>query len=515
MSGKKKLLVVLLLVLLFGAVAAGLGYHSRHYVMVEFTFYPKDAQKLDLREEDISIRHFRKLSRRLPECEILWNVPFQDTAYSSDTRKITITGLTEKDIGVLDYLTELETVQAMECTDYFQLLALREHRPELTVRYQVQLGEGKYACTAQEALLKGVAVEEVAYLSCLPELKQVTCGISDPEAILAVRDYCREKGLEFCLDLGGKTVAEDTAEVEAGAVTEEDLTLLQFLPELKSLHMIDPKALAKSLLQLREELPGVDISWEREVCGKRFSTEEEVIDLSDVEVTDLDQVKKDMAYFSCVGKVFLGECGLDNEELAAYREQVREDYKVVWTVQLGEKLKARTDDTTFMPVREYVYYFNDEEAYNLRYCEDMVCIDIGHMSIHNIDWVEFMPNLQYLILAHTQLQYIEPIKHCKNLKFLELDWSPIKDLSPLVECTGLEDLNLGNTFADFEPIGQMTWLKNLWMIGCSRGAAFRMTQALTETTVMISGQATVSNGWRNLQNYYDMRDLLGMEYMSG
>ena len=132
----------------------------------------------------------------------------------------------------------------------------------------------------------------------------------------------------------------------------------------------------------------------------------------------------------------------------------------------------------------------------------------------NIDFVEFMPNLEYLILAHTQLQYIEPIRHCKKLKFLELDWSPIRDLSPLKECTALEDLNLGNTFCDVTPILEMTWLKNLWMIGCSSRAKYEMTQALPDTKIMITGEATVANGWRDLENYYEMRDLLGMHYMS-
>ena len=136
------------------------------------------------------------------------------------------------------------------------------------------------------------------------------------------------------------------------------------------------------------------------------------------------------------------------------------------------------------------------------------------MSIHNIDFVEFMPDLEYLILAHSQLNYIDPIRHCKKLKFLELDWSPLKDLSPLVECTALEDLNLGNTFADFTPIQEMTWLKNLWMIDCSTSARYAMTQALPDTKVMVTGAATVANGWRDLDNYYAMRDLLGMHYMS-
>ena len=143
-----------------------------------------------------------------------------------------------------------------------------------------------------------------------------------------------------------------------------------------------------------------------------------------------------------------------------------------------------------------------------------MAVDIGHMSIHNIDFVEFMPNLTYLILAHTQLQYIDPISTCKNLKFLELDWSPVRDLSPLTGCTGLEDLNLGKVYCSFDPITEMTWLKNLWVIECNAGVTYKMTQALPNTRVQGSGNATVASGWRNLPNYYDMRDALGMYYMS-
>jgi hypothetical protein len=60
----------------------------------------------------------------------------------------------------------------------------------------------------------------------------------------------------------------------------------------------------------------------------------------------------------------------------------------------------------------------------------------------------------------------------------------------------------------------MTWLKNLWMIDCSSRARYEMSQALPDTNIMLYGAATVANGWRNLDNYYKMRDLLGMHYMS-
>lgn len=514
MSRVKKVFMALIILLLFSSVGAGLVWHLDHYIMIDFKFYSKDAQSLDLRGQKISVRQYERLCRRLPGCDVVWDVPLSGGIWAEDAREITITSLTDSDVETLDYLTQLETVRAEDCTDYAQLLALQQRRPEVEVSYSVALGEETYSCKASRIELRNVTAEQIPLLDYLTELKTVICSGGEPETMAQLQEYCHSNGLEFGVNVGGKAILDSTKKVSAGAVTDEELILLQFLTGMEQLRMKKPKASAENLIQLRENRPDVAISWEQEICGELYSTEDEEIDLSEAEITDLDEVDRGMDYFPDARLVFLGKCDLDNEAIAAYRERVRERYKVVWIVEMGKKLTARTDDTTFMPTRERVYYFNDEEAYNLRYCEDMVCIDIGHMSISNIDFVEYMPNLEFLILAHTQVQYIEPISTCKKLKFLELDWSPIKDLSPLVECTALEDLNLGNTYADFEPIGTMKWLKNLWMIGCSTGAKYRMTQALTETKVMVSGSATVANGWRNLDNYYEMRDLLGMEYMS-
>lgn len=514
MSGKKKVLMALLILLLISAVAGGLVWHMSHYVMVDFRFYPRDVRVLELRGQEISVGHYRKLSHILPGCEIRWDVPLSGGSFPEDSREITVTVLTDSDVEVLDYLTELEMVRAQDCRDYPQLLALQTRRPEVTVHYSVPLGEETYHCGASRIEVKNMTAEQIELLACLPRLETVICSGGDTDIVEQLQDYCHENGLAFGVNVGGTAVADTVRALTADFVTEEELPLLQFLTALEKLHLVEPAAPAEALVQLKNSCPNVAVSWEMEAFGTVLSTEDTEIDFSEAEIGSIEQVKDIMAYFPDADKVFLGLCGLDNEALAAYREEVREDYRVVWTVQCGKKMTARTDDTTFMPTREHVYYFNDEEAYNLRYCEDMVCIDIGHMSISDISFVSYMPNLEYLILAHTQVQYIEPIRSCKRLKFLELDWSPIKDYSPLVECTALEDLNLGNTYADFTPIGTMTWLKNLWMIGCSTGAKYRMTQALPDTKVMVSGSATVANGWRDLENYYAMRDLLGMYYMS-
>ena len=514
MNRKKILLMVLLTLILVLSVVCGVFWHMRHYVLIDMQFYPRDVQQLDLRDREISIRHYEKLLRRLPECEILWNVPFQQTYIPCDVTEITVSTLNQQDIRNLSYFNQLESVHAEGCGDYESLMKLWKQRPDLQVEYVVPLGAETYSPDVEQIVVNTITQEDLTRLAWLPNLKSVLCGGGEQEAISRLQEYCREAELEFSLVLGGQDIPLDTTSVTADGITEDQLGLLQFLPNLKQLHISLPKVPAEKLLELKQSRPDVTVTWEQEICGQVFDSSAQELDLSAVKITSLEELDQALAYFPDKKLVFLGECGLDNEALAAYREQVRDWYKLVWTVSCGSKLKIRTDATTFMPVREYVYYFNDEEAYNLRYCEDMVVIDIGHMSIHTIDFVEFMPNLEYLILAHTQLNYIEPIRHCKKLKFLELDWSPIRDLSPLKDCTALEDVNLGKIFADFAPIGEMTWLKNLWMVGCSSGARYRMTEALPNTKVMVTGAATVANGWRDLDNYYKMRDLLGMHYMS-
>ena len=168
-----------------------------------------------------------------------------------------------------------------------------------------------------------------------------------------------------------------------------------------------------------------------------------------------------------------------------------------------------------MPNHFGVGQLPDNYAYNLRYCEEMVCLDVGHMTLTDISFVEYMPDLKYLILAWTEVQYIEPIRSCKNLVFLELDHSCIRDLSPLVDCTALEDLNLGMTYCSVDPILEMIWLKNVYMI--LRGSAGIVGQALPDTRVVTSADpdaATVGYGWRRLPNYYAMRDCLNAPYMN-
>lgn len=542
MKRKNTALTVAVVALIICIASVGAIWYIMGHVFVDGRPYSRNAESLDLRGQEISAEHYEKLRRKLPGCEIQWDIPFQGDYLPQDTAEVTITNLTDGQVRQLDYLLNLKTVNAEGCTDYASLAALKERRPEVDVIYTVMLNGAAYSQDTKELTISGLPMEEVERLKYLPELKSVKLAAGSNNAAMgAVMELCQEREIAFVIEIGGKTYTEETTQLRLTGASDGDLSLIQGLPALKKLQLVNPTAKAENLIALQVAYPDIDISWEMEVCGVTVSSEDTDVDLSGATVASIAALEEAMVYFPNAERLVLYGCVdpklegtipqdvegirpggvtdmkkatvMDYEALAAFRDRVREEYKVVWTVPCGKKLTVNTDDTSFMPTREHVYYFLDSESYNLRYCEDMICIDVGHMAITKIDFVEFMPKLQYLILAHTEVRTIEPLANCKELKFLELDWSTVRDFTPLLECTGLEDLNIGNTYADIDPITQMTWLKNLWMIGRS-GAAYLTVQALPDTNVVYSGDATVASGWRNLDNYFAMRDILQMDYMS-
>lgn len=533
-GGNKAVTIILILItVLLGAAVAAAGFVAVRYHIIDAKFYAKDSRVLDLRGQDVKPSHIEKISQKMPACEIYWDIPFQGGTLADDVREITLTTLSEKDITMLDYARQLKTVHAEGCTDYEALAQLRQRRPELEMNYSIAFSGGNYRWDMETLVLEQVAMEDIPLLKHLPNLKQVVLGMGSYEhqTVLGLQEAAHSAGLDFGILIGSDVHLDTETTLEIDGIETAELFLLDKFTDLQTLHLRNPKADPQTIFALRENLSGVSVTWDVTLGDKTYDETVTAVDLTAVEVTDLAEVEQKLQYLPDLEQVTFGLCGVDepkwgnskskltaspikNEDLAAYRDRVRDSYKVVWTVRLGPSIALRTDADNFMPNHFGVGQLPDSYAYNLRYCEEMVCLDVGHMTLTDISFVEFMPNLKYLILAWTEVQYIEPIRTCKNLVFLELDNSCIRDISPLVDCTALEDLNLGNTFADVTPILGMTWLKNVYFIDASPSAAYKFSQAVPTAHVVATGNATVGGGWRRLQNYYDMRDCLNMPYMN-
>ena len=556
----KKLMAVLLALVILAA--AGAAWLNASYRIVDARLYPKKAQHLDLRGEEISLRHYEKLRSLLPECEILWDVPFQGGSCASDIRTLTVTEFSQEDADLLAYFPLLETLDAEQCRDLSWVPEIKEERPELDVRFALTLNGRTYPQDSAQIEAASITETELALLPYMTQLRQVTVTEgADARQLQQLRDYCREAGIAFGISVNGETLAETQTVLSIAGLTENQAQLLMLADHLQQLHISEPQADAQTLLEMRQSMPDTKITWTKSVLGVPFPDDAREIDLTSViaraegeepdektayeyglefrvmgtqeEVPTTAKVLKDhpfpdktdttdtilteleecMQYFPDAERLILCGAWLDNEMMSGYREQHRKDFKVVWTVQCGD-IAPRTDATFFMPTKYYVQQgsFSDAEAYNLRYCEDMICIDVGHMAVTSLEFAEYMPKLKYLVITLSQIWDVTPLQNCKELVFLEMSWTFITDYSPLVGCTALEDLNLGETYGDVTPILEMEWLKNLWLVGCREKYYEKAAAALPNTNIGYY-YGNPDDVWRELPNYYAMRDALLMFYM--
>lgn len=486
--------------------------------------YPRGRAELDLRERRISAGTYDKLQKALPDTDILWNVPFQGKLLPSNITELTVTALTAEDAQTLLYFKSLQVLNAEGCTDYENLLTYRLQSPGCRVRYRVTVGGSTYDSDAKMLMVTEFTEDDAAKIAYLPDLEIVDgSGCTDYGNLAALQAAYPGLSVRYAVTLGDSELEADTVEATVtGAESGQLIQALAGLPNLKNLTLIDPAADGSTLQALRLQYPDLTLSWYFRVNGREIGEDAVEVDVSGMDFSSLAAAENMASCFPKLEKFIMSSCtvggkAIGNETMADFRERMRSSYKVVWTVQCG-KLSVRTDATTFMPTREHEYYFLDSMAPNLKYCEDMICIDIGHHKVKDISFVRYMPHLKYLILTDTAVQDISPVAELKELIFLELTFGIVRDYTPLLQCTALEDLNMDKLdyYADPTPIYQMTWLKTLFWHRCNTQVQQKLAEALPNTHLDFTGTTTnpIHTGWRNLQNYYDMRDLLGMPYMN-
>ena len=254
--------------------------------------------------------------------------------------------------------------------------------------------------------------------------------------------------------------------------------------------------------------------WEpREVFfgDRSFLSDAEEIDLSGMEIESAQWVEERIRDMPKLRKVIMCDCGLGDEEMDALNRRY-EDIRFVWTVRMG-RISVRTDTNYFAPVVTGDYV-TEIDLGPLKYCTDVVAVDLGHMAVRTCDWARNMTKLQYLILADTGITDISPLASCEDLIFLELFLTAVRDYSPLLSCTRLEDLNLCYSYGSAEPVKQMTWLKRLWWDG-NPYETKGLEEYLPDTECNFSSGSSTGGTWRLGQRYKEQRDILGMPYCVG
>lgn len=420
-------------------------------------------------------------------------------------------------IDGIEYDPNATAIQLPQGTSAEHYEAVKQQFPDCDISWEVPFQSGFVAQDAESLTLTS-ATEDMDMLAYLPKLKTVDAtALSDVAAAAQLQKDHPEWEVVYKVSLCGKEYPSDTRELTLEEPEVTELETLTLLPKLEKVRITEPQGDPAILLSLAESLP---ITWEKTAFGEVFDSAVTEMDFSELGLTfeDAEAMEAELAWFPNLDLVFFGDVAVDNDTMAAYRERQMDNYKVVWNITLNWRITIRSDATYFMP-RKFYMTVVDPDLENLKYFNDMVTVDLGHMNIFHCEWAAYMPKLQYLILADTPMKSIEPLKNCKELIFFEVFDTPVKDFSPLLECTKLRDLNMCWTDGDPEVIAQLTWLERLWWWGrltepfLNEEEKAMISSAMPDCEVVFKTTTSTGGGWREGELYYKMRDNLGMEYM--
>ena len=506
---KKVLLWILILALLAGAGYGGWYWYRETHIFVEDAVYAKDSKTLDLRGTGISREHYDTVHAQLPNCEILWDVPFQGMLVSSDTTEMTLDYLHKSDLEMLAYFPQLRSIDATACHNYELLEQLVAACPNAEVTYEISVGERSFAPDTTELTLAPGEFDFDQLMTNLAFLPQVS-AIRFEETTLsldqlaALADAYPNAAVSYSVLMAGKVYEMDTTEVDLSAMTSEEisgiLTQMAMLPGINTVELMKADGTSNLTLvdvqMLQETLPETVFHYTFDFFGKTLSTETERVEFANTKIgnENMDLVRQALDVMDKCTYMLFDNCRFSDQALAELRDDYRDRTKIVWRVWFGDG-SCLTDAEVIRSTFDLI----DDNCHDLVYCEDVRFIDFGHNEyLDACEFVRGMPNLEFIILSGAPIKDLSPFENCKKLKNLEIAFCHyITDLSPLANCESLEMINIGATqVKDLSPLDDL----NITMLMASGGKVSyaeqqRFAQVHPDCWATYSGNQ-YGSGWR-------------------
>lgn len=469
----KKVLIILLVVLLIFALAAaggyGIAWYRSNHIFIQGDAYPLTAAALDLRDKELTVSEYDQILSQMPDCRISWNVPFRDTAYPNDTTSLTVGDVTQSELTFLvSYFPNLTALDATGCEDYALLEEFQEEHPSCLVTYQVNLGG-----TSVTPDIQALTLEEGDYdyalltetMVHLPKLTSLTLTKTELtlEQIDALKAAYENVAIRCTVEILGSEYDVETTDLNLSALTSQDVSStaekLSMLPSLETVELMRDDGTSDlttaDVKQLMEAAPEIVFHYTFDFFGTTLSTDTEEVEIKNQNIGDdnENEVRLALDLLTNCKRFVLDNCKLSNEVMAQIRDDYRDRTKVVWRVWFGQG-SSLTDAELMRVVGDLL----DSNCKDLIYCEDVVCIDLGHNEwLTDTSFIAGMVNLEYCIISGAPIKDLTPFSNCKKLKFLEIAFCEyIDDATPLAQCESLEMLNISNThIVDLSPLDDL------------------------------------------------------------
>lgn len=546
-----RILVICAAVLVVLAAAAGL-FLSRRYVRLGQQFIPVSATALDLRGGDLTdlsaldkctalteldVRENELSSDALdafraahPDCRFLYSVYLNGEPHDCSEESLTLEDL-PADWENIRLFENLRSLTVNHCTAPDAMETLRAALPECEMHYTLCLGTEWFDPQAVEITVSGTDMTCAELLSQLSHFSSLRT-VNLPDADFTIDEQhtlaAAYPALSFFwnVSIGSQRISNIASEIslcgEDGSALAQLAEALDLLPLLRTVELTGCTAPVAERLAFTEDHPELSAGWTVSVEGLEVAWDTEFLDLNNYSIADITALEAAFAELPKLTQVDMCDTNLSYEELDALNRKF-DNIRVVWKVYFGNYY-LRTDAEYFIAAAwgDNKVYLTDDDIDCWKYCTDLRGLDIGHMNISDLSFLQYMPHMTYLIIAECPITDISPLAQLKELRYLEMFQTKVSDISPLLDCTALKALNLAymNVKQDnaWSVLPQLTNLDLLWYPSVPLSSAQRrqLAAALPNTTLFLYDGCEPSGGiWRYNSYYYEMRDFFEMYYMPG
>jgi len=458
--------------LIFAVLIAGLYFYlTENFVSISGRIISVDETKVDLRGRGVNeIDKFEKLKKLsvldirnnyvtpddyerikvyLPECEILWDVPFSSGSIDCTSTDIVLAGADSADLELLDYMTGLKTCDLSGCRLYEDIAALSSERSDV--------------------------------------------------------------GFTWSVDICGQTYRSDTRNISLPSeASAQDILLLEYLPKLETVDASGCTCYDELSEIYRIKDGKCEMLWNVEIAGQSVRSTDTRLDISNIKIDDFDGFFKKIGYLPKLEYIDMCGCGLTNEQMEKLCNTYP-DTKFVWIVYFG-RWSLRTDATIFSTLQydPPTGMLTSEDIEVLKYCTDLEMLDLGHNSITDISCLSGLTNMKVLILADNRISDISPIASMTDLFYLEMFINRVSDISVLENMSKLEHVNFCWNYRISDPsVLYDKPLKKVWMCGTAMSVQTKkeFRKALPECEFDFHSTWGSTNGsWRKNETFYKIKD---------
>lgn len=329
----------------------------------------------------------------------------------------------------------------------------------LAANSKVSIGSTEVSKNTEELTLSAGEFDAETLAAAFSKLSKLS-KLSFPDTDLTAEEMdmirAAAEGVEvsYTVTVNGQTCDQTTGKLDlsgmSSEMTDETIPKLALLPNLSEIELMLPDGSSpfsfSDVKKLEEAAPNARIHYEFDLFGKHISTQDERVEYDGTEIGNegAEELREALSVMTGCRYLLLDSCGIDNEVMASIRDEFP-DKKIVWRIYLdtGYPFDFLTDEQ----VLRITYGLNDENCQVLKYCTDVVYLDIGHNeALTDFSFIGYMTELECLVASLASVTDLSPLRNCQNLIWVELiDCYYLTDMSPLGDVPSIRYLSISET----------------------------------------------------------------------